>query len=175
MAKCFIDCGAFTGDTCNLFMERPEIFGVADPTGYEIYAFEPGKQHWDFHFPDRVTLINKAAWTRDGRIAYAGGAGNQGATVVADPDDFRGGLPTVECIDFDQWLERFEGYEEVIVKLDIEGAEFPVLEKLFASGRVGLITRLFVEFHDQRFPNGAARRLALLEAISDSGLPFREW
>jgi len=171
--KCFVDCGAFTGDTCNLFLEHPEVFGVEDPDGYDLYAFEPGKQHWDFHQPERVTLINQAVWVADEQRNYVGGAGNQAATIVIDPEVLRG--RPVECVDFDAWLRQFEGYEAVLVKMDIEGAEFPVLERLLETGTLRLITGLFVEFHFNRCADAAERRLALLEGIKRAGVPFREW
>lgn len=168
--KAFIDCGAYTGDTCNLFMERPEVFGVENPAQYELYALEPGRQKWDFHFP--AALINQAVWIEDGHLNFTGGSGNQGATVMV-PKEVRPG-ETVECLDFATWLRRFEGYEEVIVKLDIEGAEYPVLERLLETGAIKIITWLFVEFHPGRFPDGFQRRDKLLAAIERMGIPCRQ-
>lgn len=171
MTKCFIDCGAYTGDTCNLFMEHPEAFGVeGDPARYEVYAFEPGEQNWDFHFP--VTLIKKAVWVEECQVNFTGGVSNQAATVVVPPEVRAG--QAVEGLDFAAWLRRFEGYEEVIVKMDIEGAEYPVLERLLETGAIEIITRLFVEFHPNRFSDGVQRRNNLLAAIERLGLPCQQ-
>ncbi|MGL5034009.1 MAG: hypothetical protein ACRC6M_09445, partial [Microcystaceae cyanobacterium] len=41
--------------------------------------------------------------------------------------------------------------EKIIVKLDIEGAEFSVLDDLFSTPAVTEINELYVEFHERFF------------------------
>ena len=54
----------------------------------------------------------------------------------------------VRTIDFAQWLgERFCRADAVDVKMDIEGAEFQVLEHLLRTGRADLIDTLAIEWH----------------------------
>lgn len=47
-------------------------------------------------------------------------------------------------------------------KMDIEGAEFDVLEHLISTGRAGLLDLLLVEWHVSRFSGRWYRRLRRL-------------
>jgi hypothetical protein len=42
-------------------------------------------------------------------------------------------------------------YAVIIVKLDIEGAEYEVIESLLESGAINRINELFIEWHDHFF------------------------
>jgi len=56
----------------------------------------------------------------------------------------------VDAVDFSQWLrENCEEPDYAIIKMDIEGAEYDVLEKLIADDTIRLIDELRVEFHQQ--------------------------
>jgi hypothetical protein len=59
----------------------------------------------------------------------------------------------VPAIDFSAWLRRTVGPDDhVVVKMDIEGAEYPVLTKLLNDGTINLISVLYIEWHHDRFP-----------------------
>lgn len=62
----------------------------------------------------------------------------------------------VPCIDFSKWLGMLQNcytvYNEIYVKMDIEGAEFPVLRKMLADDTVKRVKKLWVEFHDRFIP-----------------------
>ena len=54
----------------------------------------------------------------------------------------------VKAIDFGQWLKNNYRKEDVVfVKMDIEGAEYPVLEKMLKDGSMTYVDRLYIEFH----------------------------
>ncbi len=54
----------------------------------------------------------------------------------------------VPAFDFARFLRLFP--DRVIhVKMDIEGAEFPVLRHLLKDGSIALIDHLYVEFHER--------------------------
>jgi len=54
----------------------------------------------------------------------------------------------VECIDFSRWvLDNFKEDDHIIVKMDIEGAEFRVLVKMIHDGSINYINELYVEWH----------------------------
>ena len=54
----------------------------------------------------------------------------------------------IKSVDFSGFLgERFKQEDFIAVKMDIEGAEYPVLEKLISDNRLNYIDLLFVEFH----------------------------
>ena len=58
--------------------------------------------------------------------------------------------PTVETFDFVSKLYEFKDYDNIIIKMDIEGAEYDLLEKLILSfDKIKNINHIFVEFHSR--------------------------
>ena len=174
--KYFLDFGAYTGDTVQDFYERPETFGTSDPKEYQVFAFEPARiGHWIY---PGVEWVEKAAWIKDEKMTFYfggdfcyGGEQNQSATIVRDgKPPLEGPTREVECFDFDKFISRLDG--EIIVKMDIEGAEFPILEKLIKTGNINKITRLYVEFHNYRYKDGDSRRTAIINKLT---IPYEEW
>jgi len=57
------------------------------------------------------------------------------------------------CIDFSKWIRsKFHDNDEVIIKVDIEGAEYFVLEKLIQDGIPPFIKNVNIEWHDWFIP-----------------------
>jgi FkbM family methyltransferase len=89
-----------------------------------------------------VTLRRKAAWVFDGVVSFHidGWASRMNGSGVHVP-----------CFDFSRWLKRLRaGY--LVVKMDIEGAEVPILEKMDLDGTIELVDELLVEWHGQELP-----------------------
>ena len=58
---------------------------------------------------------------------------------------------TVPTIDLANWLaDRFCPADHVEIKMDIEGAEFEVLEHLLRSGRASLVDSISIEWHTSK-------------------------
>ena len=128
----------------------------------ELYGFDPHPDMPDGWFRENGTsyrLTRKAAWTYDGTIGYAeGGLGSRiGSADVK-----------VGCFDLARWI--VEQYRPLVVKLDVEGSEYALLEHLHAAGADRVLEVLLVEWHEA--PDWEARRDRLLEAIP---CPVLEW
>lgn len=102
-----------------------------------------------------TTLSRKAAWLFDGEVEYrVDGTGSK----VGD-----GGGP-IPCFDLSAWLQEVSTPNgRLIVKMDVEGAEYPLLQRLKDDGTDKLITELLVEWHG---PPAFQGELAC---------PMREW
>lgn len=85
----------------------------------------------------RVVLKRRAAWLYDGQVA-----GDNRTTTFAVGG---GGDQLVDCFDFSKWLGR--RHQPVILKMDIEGAEYALLERILADGTDNKIAELVVEWH----------------------------
>ena len=105
-----------------------------------IYGFDPSRQllHDVRHrIGDAdVVLERKAAWVVNGEISFC----EDGSASRIGPGSM------VEVFDFSDWLRRLQA-DEIIVKMDIEGAEVPVLRKMVADGTDLLVDELLVEWH----------------------------
>ena len=92
------------------------------------------------------------------------------------------------AIDFSRWLKEMiarhteaDGSKPfVVVKMDIEGAEYAVLEELVRDGTITLISDLMVEFHTQQFdqnqrPHCARREADIRDELSHLSVQIRSW
>ena len=117
----------------------------------------------------RVILARKAAWIEDGEIEFARVRGFRAwdSTVMREKNSRNewsgsGEIIRVPCFDFSSWLRTLP--EPPIVKFDVEGAEFPILEQMVETGADVLVAELLVEWHDDKmdFPDRKAALLAQL-------------
>jgi FkbM family methyltransferase len=138
-----------------------------------LYGFDPwpalveGETYVD---GTRVVLERRAAWVEDGEIEFARVRGLRGwdSTVMKAKNSrrewtSRGEVIRVPCFDFSSWLRTLP--EPPVVKLDVEGAEFPILERLHEDGTDALVAELLIEWHDEKMADFAERRAALLSAL----------
>lgn len=151
----FVDLGAYNGDTIEQFINWGQFLGNISEA--KVYGFEPNpsfEAEWkDIH--DRhikhvkeITFFNKAAWVDDGGLEFSlWRESDIGSTVMPDKRNwYAGKIIGVKSVDISSWLRQFEG-EDIYVKLDIEGAEYPVLKKMIADGTDKLCKLLMIEWH----------------------------
>jgi len=171
--KIFIDLGANKGSSIE-WCEK--YYGLE----YEIYAFEPMPRL--FHdlrrkYADRVVLYRQAAWITDG-LKYFNIADNDLSSSFYEhlrSCDVRGSI-TVEVFDFSKWLEANFSDDYVVVKMNIEGAEFPVLSKMIKDGNIGIVNELYYQFHPNIEPKPEPKVVAdILMALNSSGVRFQPW
>lgn len=57
---------------------------------------------------------------------------------------------SVKVLDFEKYLdEQSNVYDKIVVKMDVEGAEVDVLERLIETNAIKKISVLYIEFHSQ--------------------------
>lgn len=179
MRKVFIDCGAYTGDTIELF-KKGEIVKRDDLNEFEIFAFDPASDH-----PD---VIKKAVSTFDGQAVFSFNLDRDMASTI-EPKSLRfdniGKLTEplyttekriVEVISLPKWICQFKKEDYVILKLDIEGSEFDILEEMIQSKTIELVDELFVEFHSFNMPEGYLEWEGNLKwKLAELGVPAKAW
>ena len=111
----------------------------------------------------------------------------QGSSIVAkekwNPQNgilkFREDLVPVPCIDLSKFLELHSSEDDFIVmKLDVEGAEYDILDKMLEDMTLHRISHLFVEFHAKYFTNleeMQQRELNLVNRIKNEGINLHHW
>jgi FkbM family methyltransferase len=183
--KVFIDCGS---NTCAVLEER-----IQRGLETEFFAFEPQPELVACvdevrrrHPALPVHFFPKAVWVQDGTmdffLATSWGPNHRGGSTllqghVKNAAQVDYGRPlTVECIDFSRWVRRnFSRHDHLVVKMDIEGAEYPVLEKMVADGTIDYVHELIVEFHWQMNENLTHERHASLAAALEGRVLVSEW
>lgn len=108
-----------------------------------------------------VKLIEAAASYYSGTTSFYGIAPDEGDIYSVGGSIIKGHRRTpseissqnsldVQVIDFCDYLEqKHKIHNKIIVKMDIEGAEILLLEKLISAGTIKMISILYVEFHSQ--------------------------
>ena len=148
--KIYIDCGFYQGTSLEHFKRTPEY-----TNDFIYYGFDPmmnlEKSRAKF---STVNLDNKALWTNDGEITFYVSRRHSGkANSVYHNKRAGKGEQTrsVPCIDFSKWLSNnFNEDDYIILKMDIEGAEYEVIPKLLKDGTINLIDVIYLEWHSCR-------------------------
>lgn len=152
MRRIFIDLGAYSGDTIKLAKQKLPSFD-------EYIGFEPVPRLFEkaclrFKSDPTVIMFQAAASNKDGSTEFyisknSEGKINKGSSVFGDKVNVTHHLK-IECgtIDFSNYLKKnFFNGEYIYVKMDIEGSEYDVLEKMLDDGTINLVSKLCVEFH----------------------------
>ena len=150
-----IDCGAHVGNVTAAFAA----------TGARVIAFEPNPAAFAslrrrFEDADNVRCVNAAVSDRGGRarlylhrsaaedpVKWAVGSslfaakGNVDAATSVE----------VETVDLDGVIRELPRVD--LLKLDVEGAEVPILARMIETGRLIRIGLVLVEMHDTKIPD----------------------
>jgi len=144
MRKILIDGGGYTGDSVAMFYANDVFLPRKDQPEYAIYVFEPNATD----IPG-ATVIPKAMWIADGEVDFRNNDACDYTFTIAqfamrnhDP------VRKVPSVRFTSWLRTVASPEDYIVlKLDIEGAEYAVLRDLIGERMSHWINELYVEYH----------------------------
>lgn len=144
--KIFLDCGYYVGKALDYYAP------LMDET-WTVYAFEPNTEldvEATFQkYPFKIEWIKKAVWVEDGEIEFAI-AGRDDASHISQLRTNTDKRVTVPCIDFSGFVAELPE-ATIVCSMDIEGAEFPVLEMMLLESTIDRISLLDIEFHDRLF------------------------
>lgn len=129
--KIMLDCGYYAG-----------VASRSYGRGWKIYAFEPNPEIK----ADR-RLIRKAVWVDDKGVDLTIST-RHNASFVNNLVGGDGPVIKVKSIDFSKFVSELPE-SEIHCSMDIEGSEFPVLEKMLADDSIKRISDLTLELHDR--------------------------
>jgi FkbM family methyltransferase len=184
MRNIFLDCGTHYGEGLSNFAN---MFNM-DKT-WDIYSFEPNKYLWEEHNKqnenENIKYINKAIYINNDTISFNIAYPNTDASSIYKNhigDNFYETLQA-ECLDLSQFiLDNFSKDDFIVIKMDIEGAEYEVLRKMIKDNSILYINELFVEFHSHKdefaiTENGENKNTTfeLVKHIESLGIKFKHW
>ena len=86
---------------------------------------------------------------------------------------------TVPCIDFSEFIiNNFDKEDNIIVKMDIEGSEFDVLDRMIETGAIDYVNFISIEFHSHFFfekDKMKERENKIMEVIKEKNITFEAW
>lgn len=181
MSNIYVDIGAYDGDSVEQFRNWSKL-SFPDKSNWEIYAFEPNPKFTAVlrkKQTDSIHFEAKAAWVEDTKLKFAvddsetplGSTLMPGKKAIWDTKD----KIEVEAFDFSQWLKQFKD-DFVVVKMDCEGAEFPILDKMIKDETIHIPYVLLVEFHPNKVVEyTTTHKNGLIRKIQKLGVNIKEW
>lgn len=172
MRKVFIDCGVREGDAIAAFLGDQNVGGGAyarclrprcDAAEFEFIGFESADyrrlQATRARFSQiNFQLVEKLVWIHDGSVEFDSDGESADCRLfevsrLEDLEPWRHPNPSavlrpLPCVDLARYIrETFSPEDYLILKLDIEGAEYEVLHHLVETQAVQRLNELYVEFH----------------------------
>lgn len=163
----FLDLGTNLGQGLKKFQE---MFNLLNNPDWLIHCFEPNTNiDLDSLFPEinNIKYHNKAIWIENTFLEFRKqghkhdnltGLGSKLECVnkASNPSNCSYKIDNIEAIDlaeFLRYLKNENPNSSIYVKMDIEGAEFEVLNHLIETKTIKLIKELYCECHGRfQFP-----------------------
>ncbi|MFL6589867.1 MAG: FkbM family methyltransferase [Chthoniobacterales bacterium] len=177
----FLDGGGHDGSSVRRF--RKEF----DPQmRFRIVTFEPNPVYAQAYADmPKHQLIEAALSDHDGAASlYLDREDGDGSTLFRNKltrDNGGFGVLDIEnpiqvrTVNLSRWLRQHTSVlDYIILKLDVEGAEYAILEKLLRDGLLRRVAHLFIEWHWSRVAVPEQTHRALLDRIARH-VPVLEW
>jgi FkbM family methyltransferase len=105
--------------------------------------------------PDIEVFAYALGATDRREVISLGGASSSAFKEKADKDE-------IEYVDVARWFAQYDVGEVALMKINIEGGEYELLERMIAVGLVGRVRDLQIQFHN--FSADAAQRMEAIQA-----------
>jgi FkbM family methyltransferase len=173
----FIDGGAHFGETIISFM-KSRLYSEHQ---WKIYSFECNPQlverlYEHFSQVEGLEIKNEALWIHNNGVTFYFGKSSLGGNIVKNKYTAKKRERIhVESIDFGEWLkENFKIEDTIYVKLDIEGAEYKILNKMLRDGSIRYVDKFYLEFHSFIMKNITEEKdKKLIKRITKLGIPIQ--
>jgi FkbM family methyltransferase len=176
----FLDLGAYTGDTVERYTKLmgqgivTAYLFEADLSNIEVLLTKYGTTPW-------VHVVAGAAWDRNEVLSFsvspkAGGKRNDGRLAAFGTAPGQNGETRVQVMGYDvgAFMQAvLRTGDRVWLKMDIEGAEVRVLDRLHELGLLLYVDRLIVEWHDWLIPDLRPHRQRAEAMLKEAGLVFQ--
>jgi len=179
MRNIFIDGGANIGQSTAKFLaEWP------NSDNFEIFMFEPNsdtsKIKSSIKDNEKIKFFNKALWINNGEVSfYEKTPNSQGNTlsmnkVARDSSTFK--KRSVPCIDLSEWITKsFTNKDYIILKLDVEGAEYELVDKMIEDKSFDYVDIFFCEIHGLKCGKTLLQSIELIDKCEQEGKKVFAW
>jgi len=195
MKKILLDCGCHYGKGLRKQIEINKIdlswkiyCWEANPYTYEHFLKIDRFKHLDitaYHaaVSDKNSTITFNVQSSTDRNGGSSKSGTGSSLMSLDEWKCKGGdfVEEVEVpqIDLSEWMiTNLQPEDFVILKMDVEGAEYDVLEKIVDAGAINLIDKVYIEWHSHMFTNPEkykAREMILMNEFNKNNIPVENW
>lgn len=166
-----IDVGCYNGDSTLHF--------ASDNKYQTIEAYDPNDSFdslWkaiENYYP-HVSFHVAAVYTYDGTVPYTQRPPEAplGSTIMQNKRDWgMGEVKEVKCFDILDLID-----EECHIKLDGEGSEYDILERILDSPKSNLVKKVFIEWHGTKMSGDyEQRQLNIITMLENKGIEYGRW
>jgi FkbM family methyltransferase len=195
MRKIFLDCGTHFGQglaqiATNRAMDNTwEIMSwEANPITFCLFDKTFFRKDLNITFFNQAIGINNEKIILNVETTKEGYSTGMGSSII-DLDKWNSPLHSgtfkekvfVDSIDFSSFiLENFTKDDHIILKMDIEGSEYNVLEKMINDSSLDLISEIYVEWHSWVFSNSdkeeiLIREQAIINELNAKNIKMHKW
>jgi len=168
-----LDCGANIGNITTSMAE----------TGAEVHAFEPNPYAFKvlkkrFKMNKNIHCYNQAVHDHNGNMRlflHQNAKQDQvywstGSSLLEFKGNVnKGSFVEIEVIDIVSFICDL-GRDIKLIKMDVEGVECPIINKMIDTGMIDRVGMLLVETHDNKVPELKPETDALRQRIAKAGL-----
>lgn len=196
--KIFIDCGThmFQG-----FQEFAKKYNI--DSSWECYCFEPNpltynqskKIYEELSRFYNITHLNEAVSNKNeeinikcskvvtwGHQVEIGDFTDQSSNILDNPQEWWNSdylEYKVNSINLSSFIKNLvENGDYVLIKMDIEGSEFSVLDTMIEDNTINLVNEIYVEFHERHFDNQEFyrdKKNNYFKILKDNNISLFEW
>jgi FkbM family methyltransferase len=169
--KIFIDLGGYLGDTLDMALKRYSNFD-------RFYVFEPAADNFNklkdkYGKLGKVFLINSAAdlTSQEAKLYYGNDFGMGGNSLCENKVTcFNDKFEMVKCVDFSSFISNnFSLKDKIVLKIDIEGREYALLNKMINCGSIKYINEIFCDWHYDRIGMVYSKHRQLVKLLRKHG------
>jgi FkbM family methyltransferase len=159
------DLGGYLGDFSAAIVERYNC---------KIYIFEPHPEYFfkcieRFSSYKNVMVLNYGLADKDGEFLLSNQS--DGSSFINPNHAQKDGI---KCVirDFSNVLDELDIINIDLMKINIEGGEFPLMEHIVSCGKQALVRQYQIQFHNF-VENAVTRRIKISRALSETHV--RTW
>ena len=182
--KYFIDCGSHCGES----IVRAKSYWGSDTNviGFEAIPYFANELNKLYKDDDTVMIQNSIVWDKsttkrlyvsnnwtDGSSVYLDKGLNEGKRTVSEKS-----YVDIPAFNLSRWiLDSFEKSTYLILKLDVEGSEFRILNKMIEDRSIEYIDELWGEWHDMKIDVPEINKLSIKvkDYLEANNIPFNIW
>jgi len=168
-----IDCGANVGDITKKFAA----------TGATVHAFEPDPLAFErlkkrFENIPNVILYKKGVWDKEADITLFTHKDQEnhelaftvGSSIIENKINVdQGKRQTIHVVDLSNFIVQL-GKRVNVIKLDVEGAETAILQKVLKDGTHRLFDMMYVETHETKIPGQVEELKAIKQMMQEKNI-----
>ena len=147
MRNIFLDCGAWNGCSVDFFREN-----YPDGDKFEVFCFECLPANIEILRKRKdIRLVRKAVWVKNEFVKFFTASYTESGTLYSGKTT--GGVSTenpisVETINLVEFIkDNFSEDDNIVLKLNIEGAEYDVIKHMAHHGILGWINKYYIQWH----------------------------